>query len=554
MLKKIQIQNYAIIDHLEMLMPPGLNVITGETGAGKSILLGALGLVMGKRADSKVLFDQDRKCIVEAEFGIESYKLQDFFDQEGLDYDDDLIIRREIAPGGKSRAFINDTPVNLDQLQQLTEKLVVIHQQFDMLDIQRPAFQLEVIDALAGNNERIPEYRRKYKELQQLKKKLEELIQRNQASRNEADYIEFQLEELEKLNFQHGEQEVAEQLLNRLSAAEDIKRITGSVAHIIEDAEIPVSGQLRTLMQQLDQIKHVDDRLENLYQRLDGCYEELSDIAGEAADLAENTEYDEALISSTSDRLNQIYRMLKKHNQQDLEALLIFTNNLRNSFSLLAGLEDEIKKVENQIGHLQSELESLANILSQNRHGVTGGFEQKINEGIRQLGMEHGSIQVAIKQLNDMTSNGKDDLSLMFAPNKGSKFQPLKDIASGGEISRLTLCIKAFLAGSMTLPTLIFDEIDTGVSGEIAKKMASLLYQLSQKHQVITISHAPQIAAGADHQFFVFKKISGHRTTTDIRILNTDERIIEIAKMLSGDPPTNTAIANARELIGTESK
>mgnify|MGYP001212068086 CR=1 FL=1 len=554
MLKKIQIQNYAIIDHLEMLMPPGLNVITGETGAGKSILLGALGLVMGKRADSKVLFDQDRKCIVEAEFGIENYKLQEFFEQEGLDYDDDLIIRREIAPGGKSRAFINDTPVNLDQLQVLTEKLVVIHQQFDMLDIQRPAFQLEVIDALAGNNEHLTEYRNKYRDLLQFKKKKEELVQRNQASRNEADYIEFQLEELEKLNFQQGEQDTAEQLLDRLSAAEDIKRITGSLAHVIEDAEISVAGQLRTLMQQLDQIKHVDDRLESLYQRLDNCYEELSDIAGDAADLAENTEYDEALINSTSERLNQLYKMLKKHNQQDLEALLLYRDELRNSFSQLAGLEDEIRKVENQITHLQSELESLANILSQNRHAVIGVFEQKINEGIHQLGMEHGSIQVAIKPLNNLTINGKDDVSLMFAPNKGSKFKPLKDIASGGEISRLTLCIKAFLAGSMTLPTLIFDEIDTGVSGEIAKKMASLLSQLSQKHQVVTISHAPQIAAGADNQFYVFKKNSEHRTTTDIRILNTEERITEIAKMLSGDPPTTAAITNARELIGTDSK
>lgn len=550
MLKKILIQNYAIIDYLEIAVPHGLNIITGETGAGKSILLGALGLIMGKRADSKVLHDQNRKCIVEADFDIGAYNLKSFFEQEELDYEDALVIRREIAPGGKSRGFINDTPVNLDQLQQLTDKLIVIHQQFDMLDIQRPSFQLDVIDALAENKDLLEAYKISFRQFQALRKQLSELNQRNEASKNEADYLEFQLEELDKLNLKSGEQEESEQLLNKLSAAEDIKRITGSVAHSIEESEMSVTGQLREMMQQLDQIRHVDEVIDAMYQRLDVVYNELSDIAGESAAIAENTEFDEVLIATISERLNQIYRMLKKHNKADADALIHYHGEIKAKLKNLTGIEDDIKRIEKEIQDSSARIESLAQNISERRQNVTSHFEEKINEGIRQLGMEHGSIRVEVKRLSEYNATGIDEVSFLFAPNKGSKFQALKDIASGGEISRLTLCIKAHIAGTMTLPTLIFDEIDTGVSGEIARKMGSLLRELSLKHQVIAISHAPQIAATADTQFFVYKKTTDDRTVTDIRMLNPEERMFEIARMLSGDPPTPSALANAGELLG----
>ncbi|MBK9257080.1 MAG: DNA repair protein RecN [Saprospiraceae bacterium] len=549
MLKKIEIQNYAIIDRVEIEFPLGLNIITGETGAGKSILLGALGLIMGKRADTKVLYDQERKCYVEATFDIKQYALQNFFASEGLDYDDELIIRREIAPGGKSRAFINDSPVTLDLLQQLSDSLIDIHQQFDLLDIHRPAFQLEVIDALAGNQDLLSNYKNQFKKYRQTQKKLAECTEKQKSAQQESDFLAFQMEEFEKLNPVAGELDEKEQLLKRLTAAEDIKKITGLLSHRLDEDEMSVSGQLRELIQQTDHIKDIDSRYMALYDRLTSLYEEVSDLAREAADIADSTEYDAEMISVISERLNQIYRLLKKHSLRDMQELLEYRDNLQLKLDSFGDLTNEIVKLNTELTAIQSELESLAQQLSQKRKSVTSSFEKNVHDLLVQLAMEHAYIQVKCNESNDFTPTGKDEIIWMFAPNKGSAFLPLKDIASGGEISRLTLCIKSLVANAITLPTLIFDEIDTGVSGEVALKMGVLLSGLAKKHQVISITHSPQIAAKADHQFFVYKSEKEHRTVTGLKKLNHEERIQELAKMLSGDPPTPSAIANAKELL-----
>lgn len=549
MLQRIFIQNYAIIDHLDLNIPEGLNIITGETGAGKSILLGALGLIMGKRADSKVLYDQERKCIVEAEFDISEYNLKPFFEQEELDYYTELTLRREIAPGGKSRAFINDTPVTLEQIQQLTENLVVIHQQFDMLDIQKPALQLEILDALADNATLLAEYRAIYRKVLQLRKELEQLRQKQHSIKNEYEFLSFQVEELDNLALKEGELEEIEHQLALLNAAEEIKKITLNITNTLEESEISVNAAIRTLMHQLESISHLGQEYESMKNRLHAAYEELADIAKEAGNMAENTEYDPKQIEHLQERLNHIYRLLKKHGKTDGIGLIALHQELRAQLTATGNIEVIIADTEKALQLAENELKQLAEKLHLRRKAVIADFEKNINAGIRQLGMEYAGIQISLEKAKSEGPSGIDEVTYLFASNKGSRFLPLKDIASGGEISRLTLCIKSFVAGVMTLPTLIFDEIDTGVSGEIARKMGNLLANLAEKHQVVAISHAPQIAAKASTQFFVYKKVAGDRTITAIRKLEPEERKYEIAKMLSGDPPTETALANAAELL-----
>ncbi|MBK8669037.1 MAG: DNA repair protein RecN [Saprospiraceae bacterium] len=550
MLRKIEIQNYAIIDKLEIEFPAGLTIITGETGAGKSILLGALGLIMGKRADTRVLYDQERKCFVEATFDVKAYRLEDFFVEEGLDYMDELVIRREIASNGKSRAFVNDSPVTLDILDKLTEGLIDIHQQFDTLDIQKPSFQLQMIDALAGNKNLLETYSKGIKLYRQALRKLEELKEKNRNAHQEMEFLSFQMNEFNQAELKEGEQESLEAQLEKLTSAEDIKKCTTLLVHGLEEDENAIIGQIQGLVNHISSIKHLDKSYNEIYDRLISVREELADVAKEASSMAEATEYDEEAIYLANARLNLINRLQKKHGVITMQALLDIQSTIEQKLNGYSDLTDEIEKMEASCVKQETELRKQALSLSDLRKKIIPTFEKNVHDLLVGLSMEHAYIKVKIDTLKELSSTGLDDLSILFAPNKGSGFLPLKDTASGGEISRLTLCVKSLVAGAVTLPTLIFDEIDAGVSGDVAQKMGAILSRMSEKHQIICITHSPQIAARAESHYWVYKSETASRTMTAMRELTMDDRVIEIAKMLSGNPPTETAKANARELIG----
>jgi DNA repair protein RecN (Recombination protein N) len=551
MLQKIEIQNYAIIEKLEISFSEGLTIITGETGAGKSILLGALGLIMGKRADTKVLYIPDIKCIVEAVFDISGYDLQPFFESEGLDFYTELSIRREIAPNGKSRAFINDTPVTLETLNTLTDELIDIHQQFDTLDIQKPAFQLQLIDALAGNYPLLKQYSQLFNQYKRLISTLDELKLMSKNTSKETEFLNFQLQEFVEANLKPNEQEELEAELKRLTAAEDIKKNCALLVQGIEDDQFSIQNQLLSLISQFGSIKQLDQKYLSIYDRLLSVKEELSDMAKEAAIIAENTEYDEESIHAITSRLNTIYRLEKKHQVANIEELIKIQQDITDKLNGYSDLTEKMQQLELEISTNEKQLRDLAVQLSGKRKSVFTSLESKVHAMLSTLAMEHARVQVACTPLSQFNPKGLDDISILFAPNKGSAFLPLKDTASGGELSRLALCLKSLIAGAMTLPTLIFDEIDSGVSGDVAHKMGKILAGMSHDHQLICITHSPQVAARANSHFMVYKNDIAHRTVTSMRKLDDEERILEIAKMLSGNPPTEIAKANARELIAS---
>jgi len=550
MLRKLEIQNYAIIDKLEIDFPTGLTIITGETGAGKSILLGALGLIMGKRADTKVLFDQERKCFVEATFAIADYQLHEYFTEEGLDYDDELIIRREIAPGGKSRAYINDSPVTLDILTTLTENLIDIHQQFDTLDIQKPVFQLRIIDALAGNKNVLDQYSNLYKDYRQTCQKLELLKEKNRNAQQEVEFLNFQIAEFDQADLKPNEQDELEMQLQKLTSAEDIIKNCSAIVQAVEEGENAILGQLQFISNQFGSIKNLDKNFSDIYDRLLSVREELMDISKDASRISDSTEYDAAAIETTTTRLNIINRLQKKHGVITMDDLLKTQAEIKDKLNKFGDLTNDIENLVLEISKKEHSLKDLAQVLSQARKKVIPSLEKDVHNLLTDLSMNHAYIKVQTGILPNFSNSGLDDISILFAPNKGSDFLPLKDTASGGEMSRLTLIIKSLVAGALTLPTLIFDEIDAGVSGDIAGKMGEILNNLANKHQIIAITHSPQIAAKAMSHYWVYKNDTESRTVTAMRQLDQGERVYEIAKMLSGNPPTEAAKANAKELIG----
>jgi DNA repair protein RecN (Recombination protein N) len=550
MLTKIEIQNYAIIDHLEIEFPEGLTIITGETGAGKSILLGALGLIMGNRADSKVLYDQERKCFVEAIFDISDYALQDFFKDADLEYSDELIIRREIAPGGKSRAFVNDSPTTLDVLTALSASLVNIHGQFDTLDIQKPASQTDILDALAGNKTLLTDYKKIYRQYKSLVSRLEELKNNSKHASQEMEFLGFQLKEFEDAAWKEGEQELLESSLRKLTGAEDVKRLSLLVSHGLAEDENAIIGQLQQLSGQYASIASLDTGFIDLHNRLISAKEELSDIARECSRIAEATDYDEEAIHHANQRLGILYRLMKKHQAASESELLQIQQDIQDKMGSFTNLDQEIQELNTQCIQKEGQLRDMALEMRANRTSILEDFQENVHKLLVSLAMEHAYIRVHMTPLEQLTSTGADEISILFAPNKGSQFLPLKDIASGGELSRLTLCMKSLVAQSATMPTLVFDEIDAGVSGEVAHKMGMILASLAKAHQVICITHSPQIAAKADIHLWVYKSENETRTLAAMRKLSLDDRIMELAKMLSGNPPTEGARLNARELLG----
>jgi DNA repair protein RecN (Recombination protein N) len=549
MIKNIQISNYAIIEELEINFSNGLTIITGETGAGKSILLGALGLIMGKRADTKVLYNQEKKCIIEANFEIGRHKMQHFFEENDIDYEPETVVRREITPSGKSRAFVNDTPVNLKTLQQLSSALIDLHQQFDTLDIHNVSFQLRMIDALADNDALLDTYQKGFRKYQGDKRRLAKLREETANAAKEIDYIEFQLNEFNEAELIEGEQEELETESKKLNSAEDIKRGLSAVySHLTED-EQSVVGQLESLAVVLNGVVKYDTRLESIYNKFEGLVLELQALSEDIEKIADGTEFDPARISEIQERLNVIFRLQSKHQVRSVEELLVIQEDLSEKLTSFGDMSGEIEALEKQIGEQEEKLFKKAAGLSKRRKAVVGGFEKKVHAMLAELSMEHAKLEVQVLPLEDLTATGADEVNFLFAANKGSRMQHIKDVASGGEISRLTLVTKSLVASAIPLPTLIFDEIDSGVSGDVALKMGNILRRLSNHHQVVSITHSPQIASKADVHYFVHKRIKADRTVTAVRELTQDERVRAIATMLSQNPPSAAALENARDLL-----
>lgn len=550
MLTSIQIKNYAIIENLNLEFSEGLTIITGETGAGKSILLGALGLVMGRRADKKTLFLKDTKCIVEACFDVSKYDIKDFFETHELDYEDEVIVRREISTSGKSRAFVNDTPVKLNILQQLSGSLVDLHQQFDTRDINEVSFQLRMVDALAGHEKELNQYKRLFKKYQANVNELKQLEERQAQSVREKEFLDFQLNEFNEVNPLEGEQSALESDQKRLSGSEDIKKSLGAVKTALIDGENALIAKLGELTMLVRNVQNIHPDVKELSSRFDGIELELNDLAKEFENLIENTEHDPQRILEISTRLDEIYKLQHKHRAKDESGLFEIWEKLKSERNGYGDTDKSISRLQEEIKGQEEELGLLSKKLTKGRTKVLKPFEKKIAKLLGQLGMEHARIQIQATHTETFTPTGQDIISFLFAPNQGSTFQSIRDVASGGELSRLTLAVKSLVADAIPLPTLIFDEIDTGISGDVALKMGKILKELSSRHQVVSITHTPQIAVQAHRHYFVYKKPEKKTTHTRVRLLDPEERIAEVATMLSGSPPSLSAIENAKELLG----
>lgn len=549
MIRRLHIRNYALIDELDLHFAAGLTIITGETGAGKSILLGALGLIMGNRADNKTLFNEAEKCVVEGYFDIRNYELQDFFEENDIDYDDELVLRRELMPSGKSRSFINDTPVNLKQMQELCSELVDLHQQFDTLDIHDNSFQLKMLDALAGNKELLSRYRQIFRAYQVNRRKLEALLEDSGRMEREAEFLQFQLNELQAATLQENEQPMLEEELRTLAHAEEIKRITGAAYRQLVESEVAILGQIQELGYALSQVSRYDQRVNSLNARLNSHALELQDIANELERISESAEYDPERIAQVQQRLDLIYRLEKKHGMATVGELILLTQDISQRLNGFSNLSEETQVLSKAIAEQEVLLRQLAEELSTRRQSVHEVFATDIMRLLAQLGMEHAQLTIEFRSLSAPGPNGQDEVQFLFAANRGSRLMPIRDVASGGELSRLALVAKSLVASAIPLPTLIFDEIDAGISGDVALKMGKILRRLSNEHQVVSITHSPQVASKADLHFFVYKQFDSAKTITRVRQLGREEEVRAIAVMLSQNPPSDSAIENARELL-----
>jgi len=550
MLQKLLIQNYAIIDEVEIDFTSGLNVITGETGAGKSIIAGALGLILGDRADTGVLVNKEKKCIVEGYFAAEKKKaVSHFLKQNELDNAEELVIRREIAVNGKSRAFINDTPVNLSQLNELGTLLVDLHQQFDTLALGSSDFQMAVIDALAGNESLLEDYQDKFYEWANLRKETAALKEQQSQFEKEADYNRFQFNELEEAGFKVNELEETEAEVKLLNNAEGIRNALERSWYALQDGEQPVVQQLKILINQLNPFSSAHPGITPLVERLQSAQVELQDIAGELSHLSTKMNADPAKMEELNERLSEGYRLLKKHSVQTTAELLQIQQQLEEKLKAVSDIGDLISQKEKDLQQLHEQLSVLAKKLTTARKKEIKPLEEKLKKLLTQVGMPNAVLKVEITGLSDYNDEGLDKVSFLFDANKSGLFQSINKVASGGELSRLMLCIKSLIAQTVDLATMVFDEIDSGISGEAARQVGIILKGLAAKRQIICISHQPQIAGKANTHFFVYKEIVNDKVKTGIRALDTEERITSIARMLSGEKITAAAIANAKEMM-----
>jgi DNA repair protein RecN (Recombination protein N) len=549
MLRKLHIQNYAIIDEIEIDFSSRLNIITGETGAGKSILMGALSLILGERADSSVLVNADKKCFIEGYFSVEHKKeVIAFLQENDLDTEEELVIRREIAANGKSRAFINDTPATLQQLKNLASLLVDLHQQFDTLELGDSDFQREVMDELAANEPLLASYQKTFRQWQLAEKEYQQLQQQKAAFTKELDYNQFLFDELNELSLKENELEELDTELKLLSHAEGIKSTLSRVYFDLKESEQPVVQLLKQLLNQLQAYASYHNDLPAVIERLQSSQIELQDIADEVERINDAVNYDEKRIEWINQRLMDGYKLQKKHGVQSTAELLSIQQELEAKLKAVLDMDDTLAAKEKEVAALFTEAGLLADNISKARKKQVQPLEEKVNRLLVQVGMPNARLKVELKETT-LQLSGRDQIDFLFDANKSNRFEPVRKVASGGELSRLMLCIKSLVAQSIDLPTMIFDEIDTGISGEAAKQVGLIMKELAASRQIICITHQPQIAGKANAHFFVYKEIRNDTVKTNIRLLSEDERITAIARMLSGEKPTAAAIENAREMM-----
>ena len=551
MLKRLAISNYALIDNLDISFSDQLNIMTGETGAGKSIILGALSLILGQRAEGKYFFNQQKKCIIEGVFELEEFQLEDFFSENDLDYDRETVLRREISSDGKTRAFINDTPVNLTTLKKLSEKLIDVHSQHAILEINDEDFQLLIVDIVAENEDLLKNYRKAYKAYKKIQANLKTLLSQAEQNAADLDYFKFQFEELEKANISEAEQEELEIEQNSLTHAEEIKRNLLLSIGILNENEPSVGIQIKEALVNLDNAGKHKPEINALHERLNSCLIEIKDIISELENIEQKSLIDEERLSEVNERLDLLYSLQKKHRVNSNTELI----NLREQFSeKIEGIlfaDEDIEKLKLESEQVYNELLRLAGDISQRRADSIPDVETRVMATLAEIGMPNAVLQITNEIMPDgkFDINGNNQLKFLFSANKGQTPLPMNKVASGGELSRLMLAIKSLVAIHTALPTIIFDEIDTGISGEIALRVGHIMEKLSANMQVIAITHLPQIASKGNSHFCVYKDEKNDSTQTNIKKLNENERILELAKMLSGNNPGESAIQNAKELL-----
>ena len=549
MLTRLRIQNYALIRELDVDLRPGFSIITGETGAGKSILLGALSLILGQRADSSVLKDKSVKCVVEAVFRVDGLGLEELFSLNDIDYDHFAIFRREINPAGKSRAFINDSPVMLKTMQDIGIHLIDIHSQNQNLELNSQLFQMMVVDICAGNQGLLSTYKDNYKDYRKIISDLNEAESLAEKSRADLDYFQFQFDQLHNAALSDNEQVLLEKELELLTHAEEIKSGLSNVSELLNGENISALIQLKTSIGLITKLNSFLPDAAGLSQRLESLYLDLKDIAQDAASITEKVEYDPERISFINERLDLIYSLQQKHHVKTVDKLIALRNSLEAKIIAVSSNEEEILHLTKLMEQKKREVEDLAVLLSAQRKIVAKDIESRVIRQLLLLGMPNSKFKVDISPLLVAGSNGMDVVSFLFTANKNGVLCEISKVASGGEMSRVMLAIKALISKSKALPTIIFDEIDAGVSGEIAERMGIILKEISADMQVINITHLPQIAAKGDHHYLVYKQDSESETTTHLKLLSKPERIEELAKMLSGENITAAAILNAEELL-----
>jgi len=549
MLKTLHIQNYAIIEEIEVNFSPGLNILTGETGAGKSILMGALSLVLGDRADTSVLLNPDKKCFVEAVFDIRNHEdIGKKLEELELDQEDELIIRREIGANGKTRAFVNDSPVNLETLRSISYSIVDLHRQFDLLELGEESFQRKVIDGLAGNASLLEKYREIYREHEQLKKTLQELVDTKNQAEKELDYHRFLFEEIDSAGFRENEIEDAETEMKLLESSEGIRAALEYAEMSLDHSDQALLQQLKSVYNQLHHYEEVFPGLKELNDRIQSVHIELKDIAMEISRLSGNIESDPRRLEMLQERVSEGYKLFKKHGVGTTAELLQIKASLEEKLDSVLNMDDKIKETETAVKEAWSKLSESAEFLSKSRKKVVKTFQEQVTGLLGRVGMPNARFKVAVTE-EEPGLFGKDKIEFLFDGNRSDRFEPVKKVASGGELSRLMLCIKSLVAKSVDLPTMIFDEIDTGISGEAARQVGIIMKELAASRQIIAITHQPQIAGKADAHYFVYKQSNGKSIHTGIRLLNEEESILAIARMISGEQPTQAALEHAREMV-----
>lgn len=549
MLTSLSIQNYALINQLSIDFNRGLSIITGETGAGKSILLGALGLVLGNRADSSTLKDQTKKCIVEAQLSISSYNLNPFFESVDLDYEAETIIRREILPSGKSRAFVNDTPVTLAVLNQLKTKLIDVHSQHQTMQLSDTNFQFSILDVLSKNDQKIASYQRGLRQLTIYRRELQELETKQREANQQYDYNLHLYNELIDSKLKEDEQADLEERIEKLNNVEDIKLNLSEALALGVNDEIGIQNLLNSVENNLQKIAPFSKEYEKLSERITSVKIEFDDIVSELENTSENVESNPNELEELNDRLQLVYNLQKKHYVNTISELLVIQEELRAKVDQVENAEEIINQKQAQIDTVSKKLDEVAAMISLARNKVIPKLQKQLEYLLSELGMPNARFSITTTETENYYTNGKDSLAFLFSANKGGSFGELKKVASGGELSRIMLSIKKVLSGNTQLPTILFDEIDTGVSGEVSNKIAAIMQQMSENMQVITITHLPQIAAKGNQHYKVYKEEINGVTTTNLKQLSEDERIVEIAEMLSGKNISDSAITHAKELL-----